>query len=89
MESKYFSQQSEALNNLPIEVEPSHHNHTVDTNLPLLRKHAPSVSPERMSSNFLFPIFLRLEKLFTFRKEDPNNSYPNRKSGTDPEYFLQ
>ena len=56
---------------LPIEVEPSHQNDTVDGYFPFLHKHGPGILPKCTCSNIRVSIFLCFEKLFTFWKGDP------------------
>ena len=79
---------NELQDDLPIEVEPSHENDTVERYLPLLHKHSPSVPPKGTGSNIRVSIFLCFEKLFTFWEGNPKQSNTNRQPCSSPDDFL-
>lgn len=75
--------------NIPVEIEPSHENNTVNNHLPLCLQHTTSLSSERRESNMVMRIrLLGLQELFALREQQSGESDGHGQASGNPENSL-
>jgi hypothetical protein len=74
--------------NLPVEVEPSHENNTIDTHLPLFSEHAFGFAPECACGDMFVAVLLGFKKLLALWEADTDKTNGNGYSCCCPKNSL-